>query len=212
MPRAALARRVLAQALLLVGAGASAGRAHTLSGRTFAAPATAAAPRARVAMGAPALAKPYWAGTLFLSLRGSEELALRVDLIEEPGYEPPQGIVRIDECPAYRAGARTRWLLSEDPEDRRDGLWIWGLFREPLYPFVLLELELDASCTLADGRELPGGLYYLQGGHDGRGKGQGAALSGGTVTRRVPLDVPLVGASATYMEPFPVGSYVARQA
>ena len=25
-----------------------------------------------------------------------------------------------------------RWKLSEDPEDRKDGLWIWGLFQEPL--------------------------------------------------------------------------------
>ena len=35
-----------------------------------------------------------------------------------------------------------RWRLSEDPEDQKDSLWIWGLFKEPLYPFLLLELDL----------------------------------------------------------------------
>ena len=24
--------------------------------------------------------------------------------------------------------ALNRWTLSEDPNDRKDGLWIWGLF------------------------------------------------------------------------------------
>ena len=36
------------------------------------------------------------------------------------------------------------WLLSEDPDDRKDGLWIWGLFEEPLYPFILLKLSFKA--------------------------------------------------------------------
>jgi hypothetical protein len=36
-----------------------------------------------------------------------------------------------------------RWKLSEDPNDRKDGLWIWGLFEEPLYPFMLLQLETE---------------------------------------------------------------------
>lgn len=175
------------------------------------------APRGPITAGA-ATEAAYWQGTLFLSLKGSKgnatELALRVDLMEEVGYEPPQGYVRIDACPAYPEGGRTRWVLSEDPSERRDGFWIWGLFKEPLYPFMLFELELDAGCSLPDGRELPAGTYYLQGGHNGKGKGdgQGAALTAGTVSRRVPLDVPLVGANATYMEPFEVGSFVARQA
>jgi hypothetical protein len=25
--------------------------------------------------------------------------------------------------------ASNRWTLSEDPNDRKDGLWIWGLFK-----------------------------------------------------------------------------------
>ena len=24
-------------------------------------------------------------------------------------------------------------------EDPKDGLWVWGLFKEPLYPFMLLQ-------------------------------------------------------------------------
>ena len=47
---------------------------------------------------------------------------------------------------------RTRWFLSEDPDDRKDGLWVWGLFKEPLYPFLLLKLETDAI-PLADSED-----------------------------------------------------------
>jgi len=43
-----------------------------------------------------------------------------------------------------------RWTLSEDPNDRKDSLWIWGLFKEPLYPFLLLNFEIDRI-------SLPGG-------------------------------------------------------
>jgi hypothetical protein len=50
------------------------------------------------------------------------------------------------------------WKLSEDPNDRKDGLWIWGLFKEPLYPFMLLQLETAAvplsGYTDADGEDV----------------------------------------------------------
>jgi hypothetical protein len=36
---------------------------------------------------------------------------------------------------------KSRWILSEDPNDRKDGLWVWGLFKEPLYPYMLLSFE-----------------------------------------------------------------------
>lgn len=70
--------------------------------------------------------------------------------LEEEGYEPPQGSVRQDVSGDDDAGGKStsrfeiskgRWQLSEDPEDRKDGLWIWGLFKEPLYPFLLLQIE-----------------------------------------------------------------------
>mmetsp|Transcript_25843 Transcript_25843/g.31677 ORF Transcript_25843/g.31677 Transcript_25843/m.31677 type:complete len:275 (-) Transcript_25843:1371-2195(-) len=90
---------------------------------------------------------------LFLQINGQ--------FLEEDGYEPPQGFIKqilpsveivssssSDDGAKAKTIARTplelsssRWMLSEDPEDRQFGLWIWGLFKEPLYPFMLLEIE-----------------------------------------------------------------------
>lgn len=83
--------------------------------------------------------------------------------LEEEGYEPPQGsVVQVlspeddasaDDESVADAGADAgpkrgrldissgRWKLSEDPDERKDGLWVWGLFQEPLYPYLLLQLE-----------------------------------------------------------------------
>ena len=72
--------------------------------------------------------------------------------IEEEGYEPPQGKLqqvsmtvgegddeeKVDK-PLFQI-KDSRWQLSEDPNDRKDSLWIWGLFEEPLYPFLLLQV------------------------------------------------------------------------
>lgn len=72
---------------------------------------------------------------------------VEVKFEEEVGYEPPQGqltqILLSDEDTTQLKISSSRWLLSEDPEDRKDGLWIWGLFKEPLYPFMLLQLETE---------------------------------------------------------------------
>lgn len=80
---------------------------------------------------------------------------VRAHFIGEDGYEPPQGLLKQvatttttsanDESNSGNEAAQvqitsSRWLLSEDPEDRKDGLWIWGLFEEPLFPFMLLQL------------------------------------------------------------------------
>ncbi len=79
---------------------------------------------------------------------------LEGNFIEEEGYEPPQGtfneLKRSDassnesqeeeEAMTLKI-SKSRWTLSEDPNDKKDGLWIWGLFKEPLYPFMLLQLE-----------------------------------------------------------------------
>lgn len=79
---------------------------------------------------------------------------LEGNFIEEEGYEPPQGTFNelnradatsndnTEEGDAMTLKiSRSRWTLSEDPNDKKDGLWIWGLFKEPLYPFMLLQLE-----------------------------------------------------------------------
>jgi len=75
-----------------------------------------------------------------------------VQFIEEEGYEPPQGSVKqilrastedAESNVQYLKVSGGRWQLSEDPEDRKDGLWIWGLFKEPQYPFMLLQINTE---------------------------------------------------------------------
>ena len=88
--------------------------------------------------------------------------------IEEEGYEPPQGYLKqmsltveekkyVDNAdvknhnelsPSAADSPRfqivsSRWKLSEDPNDRKWGLWVWGLFEEPLYPFLLLQVQTE---------------------------------------------------------------------
>ena len=73
--------------------------------------------------------------------------------LEDINYEPPQGTLEVvmsnnndkkeegESKEKSFALEKGRWTLSEDPNDRKDSLWIWGLFKEPLYPFLLLTLE-----------------------------------------------------------------------
>ncbi len=80
-----------------------------------------------------------------------ELFVVDVQFILEDGYEPPQGVIKQilketedeTENVRYLKVSGGRWKLSEDPEDRKDGLWVWGLFKEPLYPFLLLQLETE---------------------------------------------------------------------
>ena len=79
-----------------------------------------------------------------------EMFVVDVQFIEEEGFEPPQGLVKQilaeskeNENVRYLKVKSGRWKLSEDPNDRKDGLWVWGLFKEPLYPFMLLQLETE---------------------------------------------------------------------
>eukprot|EP00534_Pseudo-nitzschia_fraudulenta_P001941 CAMPEP_0201115852 /NCGR_PEP_ID=MMETSP0850-20130426/271_1 /ASSEMBLY_ACC=CAM_ASM_000622 /TAXON_ID=183588 /ORGANISM="Pseudo-nitzschia fraudulenta, Strain WWA7" /LENGTH=182 /DNA_ID=CAMNT_0047379745 /DNA_START=288 /DNA_END=836 /DNA_ORIENTATION=- len=88
---------------------------------------------------------------------------VQAKFVEEEGYEPPQGLLKqvfTEEQKADEDAAdgdeeeektsssqmivgSSRWTLSEDPNDRKDSLWIWGLFKEPLYPFLLLQFEVE---------------------------------------------------------------------
>ena len=79
-----------------------------------------------------------------------ELFVVDVQFILEEGYEPPQGDIKQiikesndNENVRYLKVTNGRWKLSEDPDDRKDGLWVWGLFKEPLYPFMLLQLETE---------------------------------------------------------------------
>lgn len=94
--------------------------------------------------------------------RKTDELfVIQAKFLEDEGYEPPQGIVsqvvkkvdtdtdidddneNKDKKPNGLQLVSGRWQLSEDPDDRKDGLWVWGLFKEPLYPFLLLSLKTE---------------------------------------------------------------------
>lgn len=130
---------------------------------------------------------------------------------EEEGFEPPQGFLRIERC--VPEGALTlgeqpaRWQLSEDPEDRKDSLWIWGLFSDPLYPFILLSFELAAPLEVAEGVSIPAGTLFCQVDH--RRKDGAVQLGEGAVTYKVSekLNADLVGLSqVTYDEPIKCGT------
>ena len=73
--------------------------------------------------------------------------AIRIRFIEDRGYEPPQGRIFVEDdyngfvnCNAK--GYSGAWTLSEDKNDRKDGLWIWGLFEEPKYPYLYFYLGI----------------------------------------------------------------------
>ena len=130
---------------------------------------------------------------------------------QDEGYEPPQGNLLVESCVpegALKLGQQSgRWQLSEDPEDRKDSLWIWGLFSEPLYPFILFELELAVPLVLSEDVSLPAGKLYFQVDH--RRKDGGVQLGEGTATYKVTemLKADLVGLSDfSYDEPFPCGT------
>lgn len=85
--------------------------------------------------------------------------------LEEQGYEPPQGTLQVVVANNTTSSSsftiqKSRWILSEDPNDRKDGLWVWGLFKEPLYPFLLLTLQTDAFQNTDD--ETPPMQLYAQ--------------------------------------------------
>jgi hypothetical protein len=156
-----------------------------------------------------------WKVKLVLTAEGCATpvtVTANVRFAEEDGYEPPQGFLLVESC--IPEGAVTlgqqpaRWTLSEDPEDRGDSLWIWGLFSEPLYPFILFELELAQDVPMAiEGVSIPAGTLYCQVDH--RRKDGKVQLGEGTVSYKVEEKVAadLVGLSElTYGEPISCGT------
>jgi len=123
----------------------------------------------------------------------SEFFSAKVQFIEEVGYEPPQGALKQvfdttsgDQEEGEGPGTSfkilsSRWKLSEDPNERKDGLWVWGLFAEPLYPFLLLQIETDKIPLPGDGADWIKPLkLYAQINHK-REKNEGVFLSGGSL-------------------------------
>lgn len=114
----------------------------------------------------------------------------RVQFVEEVGYEPPQGCLQQlfssendDDEQRFRT-VSSRWQLSEDPNDRKDGLWVWGLFAEPLYPFMLLQLETERIPLPGDDKDAIKPLkLYAQLNHK-REQDVGVLLSGGDLNIR----------------------------
>jgi len=87
-------------------------------------------------------------------------VSLRVRFIEDRGFEPPQGKVFVEDdvsglCACTERGFAGTWTLSEDKNDRKDGLWVWGLFEEPKYPFLYFYLNVFDSLVLPSGEEEP---------------------------------------------------------
>jgi len=119
---------------------------------------------------------------------------INVQFIEEMGYEPPQGEMLQTTVKTTYDGAgekisnnsfkisKATWKLSEDPNDRKDGLWIWGLFAEPLYPFMLLQIETEAY-ELPNNNLIRPLKLYAQLTHT-RDKEKGVTLIGGVLNIR----------------------------
>lgn len=87
---------------------------------------------------------------------------------EAENYEPPQGSLTVTS--ASERGLQlesSRYKLSEDPNERKDSLWIWGLFKDPLYPFLLLEMTTKPFLFGGgdDAEVLPSLKLYIQMGH-----------------------------------------------
>jgi hypothetical protein len=153
----------------------------------------------------------------------NEIFVIEAHFIEESGYEPPQGSIRQlslssekgtetegdDETSTPRFKVVTsRWQLSEDPNDRKDGLWVWGLFKEPLYPFMLLQLETDRIPLPGTDEDAIKPLkLYAQLRHK-REKDAGVVLDGGDLKVRVIETVkadPLGAATVDIYEEISIG-------
>ena len=144
---------------------------------------------------------------------------LEGNFIEEEGFEPPQGLFKTTKDPSKSEEngmsfeiSNSYWKLSEDPNDPKDGLWIWGLFKEPLYPFMLLqietkELKLPSSKVDSDVNEvdsIPPLKLYAQISHI-RNEEVGVELKTANLNVRVLERVQLPGASVDLYEEERVG-------
>lgn len=76
---------------------------------------------------------------------------------------PPQD----NPCFTQQAG-KARWTLSEAEDERGAGLWVWGLFKDPLYPFLLLQMDnlgivspISSSYLTSNGEQPAGRLQFF---------------------------------------------------
>ena len=122
-------------------------------------------------------------------------VSAKVKFVLDEGYEPPQGVVEIlEDDENVFAGVKrnetsgvqmnNRWQLEEDPNERKAGLWIWGLFSEPLYPYLLFSLDVNRVEVADGGYHVPEGTLFAEMKH-ARGSKQGCVLSDGTLSFKV---------------------------
>jgi hypothetical protein len=115
-----------------------------------------------------------------------------VKFLESEGYEPPQGTLEqvqhsqrsgytmntddVEQLSSVLQISSSYWKLSEDPKERKDGLWVWGLFKEPYYPFLLLQITTE-PIPLQEHDTIPPLQLFCQINHR-RDKEQGVILQG----------------------------------
>jgi hypothetical protein len=106
--------------------------------------------------------KSLWKLNLKLMQNGFKDVdvELKIRFIPDRNYEPPQGRVYIESdlqgiVKVTEKGYSGVWSLSEDKNDRKDGLWVWGLFEEPKYPYLYFYLDVFDSIILPSGEEEP---------------------------------------------------------
>ncbi|KAK3264931.1 hypothetical protein CYMTET_17773 [Cymbomonas tetramitiformis] len=142
----------------------------------------------------------------------SINVVMKLKFLEDQGYEPPQGTVEVveDELGLISEEGFNFWKLAEeegeDPLDK-GGLWIWGLFSEPLYPLMNIQLDVN-EVPISDGTTFPAGKLFMKVPH-ARGSKTGVALSGGTLSVRqiVAYQADLIGLSkANIAEVRPCGT------
>lgn len=88
------------------------------------------------------------------------EATARVRFLADANFEPPSGKIFIDSdfsglLRVDEKGYTCNWSLGEDKNDRKDGLWIWGLFEEPKYPYLYFTLPIFDTYVGVDGTEQP---------------------------------------------------------
>eukprot|EP00740_Mantoniella_antarctica_P004760 CAMPEP_0181357012 /NCGR_PEP_ID=MMETSP1106-20121128/4725_1 /TAXON_ID=81844 /ORGANISM="Mantoniella antarctica, Strain SL-175" /LENGTH=252 /DNA_ID=CAMNT_0023469829 /DNA_START=100 /DNA_END=858 /DNA_ORIENTATION=+ len=113
-------------------------------------------------------------------------VSVTVQFVVDEGYEPPQGALRVitDESGMFSEGGLNRWTLEEDPSERKAGLWIWGLFEEPLYPFMLLSMDINRLEVAEGGYHIPQGKLFAEIKH-ARGSKSGHVLTDGVLNFKV---------------------------
>lgn len=108
---------------------------------------------------------------------------IRLRFVQEANYEPPQGRIFIEkdslgliqtDDKGFAVGQGIAWTLSEDKEDRKFGLWIWGLFEEPLYPYLYFSLGVynnvmlkgnEGTHSIFGGKGVPNQKLYFRFNH-----------------------------------------------